>query len=315
MFGHQRHPREVKAWRFVKLGIIGTVGIGLFFIASASKNSLSSLTAGKKQPAGTIEVKSPLLKEGHGSVGNYTFSGSGKAGSEVRLFGLKEIVTTKVDKAGHWTSDQKIGAAGKYEVTAKFFSGKEKLGESVPVSLEVLSKAPGKLAMGGQSLTKLASEIPEDVEAPVVYPDDDNSAPTKPKTGQESHPVASLEPDSEPPIKKAPDTKLPIKHGETKPKDAHHEAIPPKNAKPLPFVISSHTNQNIVPHGIIKLGGKGKVGDKVLVYVDNVLKMKSTIKPNGRWSAPVKINKPGKRKFKVAVVGKGIAKIIYLRIK
>ena len=63
------------------------------------------------------------------------------------------------------------------------------------------------------------------------------------------------------------------------------------------FVISSHSNFNVVPHGVIKVGGKGNPGDKVMLLVDGKPSMRGTVKPNGRWSFPVKVSTPGYRKL------------------
>jgi len=63
------------------------------------------------------------------------------------------------------------------------------------------------------------------------------------------------------------------------------------------FAISSHSNFNVVPHGVIKIGGKGTPGDKVMLLVDGKPSMRGTVKPDGRWSFPVKVAKAGFRKI------------------
>jgi len=68
-----------------------------------------------------------------------------------------------------------------------------------------------------------------------------------------------------------------------------------KKAAARKFVISSHTNFNVIPHGVIKFGGKGKPGDKVMVFVDGKPSMKGTIKKDGRWTFDVKIAQAGFR--------------------
>ncbi|MEI7577872.1 MAG: hypothetical protein WCK51_13340 [Armatimonadota bacterium] len=72
----------------------------------------------------------------------------------------------------------------------------------------------------------------------------------------------------------------------------------PAPTKPVSkFAISSHSNFNVVPHGVIKIGGKGTPGDKVMLLVDGKPSMRGTVKADGRWSFPVKVAKPGFRKI------------------
>jgi len=65
--------------------------------------------------------------------------------------------------------------------------------------------------------------------------------------------------------------------------------------KPAAFALSSHSNFNVVPHGTLQVGGRGKPGDKIVLFVDNKPAMKGTIKPNGRWKFPIKIGAAGYR--------------------
>lgn len=81
------------------------------------------------------------------------------------------------------------------------------------------------------------------------------------------------------------------------------------------FVVSSHTNFNVVPHGVIKFGGKGKPGDKVMVSVDGKPSMKGTIKENGRWTFDIKINSPGGRTLKADNLSTKESKVVKLKIK
>ncbi len=93
-----------------------------------------------------------------------------------------------------------------------------------------------------------------------------------------------------------------------------HEPIKPATAK-VQFVLSSHTNCNIVPHGIIKIGGKGNPGDKIMLLVDNKPSMRGTIKPDGKWNFPVKVAKPGFRRITAQNLTSREAKSIKLKIK
>lgn len=102
----------------------------------------------------------------------------------------------------------------------------------------------------------------------------------------------------------------------TKPTDTtkSHEPTKSHEAKVL-FVLSSHTNFNVVPHGIIRIGGKGKPGDKVMLLVDNKPSMRGTIKPDGKWTFPVKVAKPGFRRITAQNLTSREAKSIKLKIK
>jgi hypothetical protein len=82
--------------------------------------------------------------------------------------------------------------------------------------------------------------------------------------------------------------------------DAHGKPAGKKVAPKKPaskFVISSHSNFNVVPHGVVKVGGKGTPGDKIMLLVDGKPSMRGTVKPNGRWSFPVKVSNAGFRKI------------------
>jgi hypothetical protein len=105
------------------------------------------------------------------------------------------------------------------------------------------------------------------------------------------------------------DTNIKTKAEPTKPKPA---ATAVKKAA---FVLSSHTNFNVVPHGIIKIGGKGNPGDKIMLLVDNKPSMRGTVKPDGKWTFPVKIAKPGFRKITAQDLKSREAKTIKLKIK
>ena len=92
--------------------------------------------------------------------------------------------------------------------------------------------------------------------------------------------------------------------------------VPTKTSEPkVLFAISSHTNFNVVPHGIIQIGGKGHPGDKVMLLVDNKPSMRGTIKPDGRWTFPVKVAKAGFRRITAQDLRSRESKSIKLKIK
>ena len=97
-------------------------------------------------------------------------------------------------------------------------------------------------------------------------------------------------------------------------KPVHKEPTKPTVAK-VAFVLSSHTNFNVVPHGIIKIGGKGKAGDKVMLLVDGKPSMRGTIKADGRWTFPVKVARPGFRRITAQNLTSREAKSVKLKIK
>ena len=90
-------------------------------------------------------------------------------------------------------------------------------------------------------------------------------------------------------------TKVTVKEDEPVGHGKKAAAVGKKKPAARKFVISSHTNFNVIPHGVIKFGGKGKPGDKVMVFVDGKPSMKGTIKKDGRWTFNVKIAQAGFR--------------------
>ena len=99
-----------------------------------------------------------------------------------------------------------------------------------------------------------------------------------------------------------------------KPIDKPKPPIEPAPSRVL-FAISSHTNFNVVPHGIIQVGGKGHPGDKVMLLIDNKPSMRGTVKPDGRWKFPIKIAKPGCRRITAQDLRSRESKSVKLRIK
>jgi hypothetical protein len=106
--------------------------------------------------------------------------------------------------------------------------------------------------------------------------------------------------------------KAPEGHDDSNEPTLDDEGTETEHAK---FVVSSHTNFNVVPHGVIKFGGKGKPGDKVMVSVDGKPSMKGTIKPNGRWTFDIKIKSAGGRTLKADNLSSKESKVIKLKIK
>ncbi|MBS1700981.1 MAG: hypothetical protein JST12_04915 [Armatimonadetes bacterium] len=150
--------------------------------------------------------------------------------------------------------------------------------------------------------------LPEDNGGDVVYPEDPsdpNSAEHRKENGVKDDKKAPAKTDVKKPApaKKAAPAK--------KPTVAKKPAAAVKNA---PFAISSHSNFNVIKHGLVKIGGKGRPGDKVVVLVDNKPAMKGTIKPNGRWSFPVKISTPGYRVVTAQNLSNKQSKTIKLKV-
>lgn len=89
------------------------------------------------------------------------------------------------------------------------------------------------------------------------------------------------------PVTKKPVTKKPVQKSiqkAIKPKKA-----PAKVAPSAAFMVSSHANMNSVKRGSLNFGGKGKPGDRITIFVNGKSMGRAMVKPNGRWSFPVRL--------------------------
>ena len=288
---------------------VALIGSAFAFSESSASSKAQPVKAksGAKTPetVGLLAMTHPTDEKHHGE-GTYDFEGQIGTGKKVEdLFDDRDPVRMDADSDGAYRYEVQKVKAGNHKIEVKVSDLKDK--ETKPES-EVLEfkvkpgnqKSAGKKAIitkapdkGGRRTAKVTDDelptdlLPDDDGSDVVYSKGsdlgaDNVAKKDTVVEDEDHgkPVAPIKPSA----KKA-----------NKPAKPAVKTVPKKPVGK--FVISSHSNFNIVPHGIIKVGGKGNPGDKVMLLVDGKPSMRGTVKPNGRWSFPVKVSTAGFRKI------------------
>jgi hypothetical protein len=250
-------------------------------------------------------------------IGIYRVEGILGKGKKVTIsLDDKEVKTlTSNSEDGQYDVDVEVDSAGKHVILAQYEDAK---GNLVPLKKEF--QASNK-KMGGAKVDEPETKNEETAARPGIE--------TVRKLEEKSdEPISSsLLPDDVIISSSDPNSSL-----NRKAAGAHDDKIQPKlpagagksvsantaskasNGKAM-FTISSHTNFNIVNHGIIQVGGKGHSGDKVLLLIDNKPSMRGTIKPNGRWKFPVKISKAGFRQITAQDLTNRQASVIKLKIK
>lgn len=290
-------------------------------------------------------------KESEYGIGTYKVEGLVSKGTEVTLFlDRKELKTfTTNTEDGSYLEDIEIKEPGDHVLVAQY---KDAKGEKVLRKLEFKAKdkenptgveknkdlVAENADAGNKDDAEATNLLPEDTGDDVAIVEDPNdpnnsahraengAKPVKDLAKPKATTPAGKKPTAKPPVAKKPAAKpAAAKKPTAKPSVAKKSAAAKKpmvTKKPLgkkpasyAFAISSHTNFNVVPHGVLQIGGKGKPGDKVMLYVDNKLSMKGTVKPNGRWKFPVKIAAAGFRQVKAQNVRTKEVKAIKLKIK
>jgi hypothetical protein len=266
-----------------------------------------------------LVISSPENPDDYG-IGTYRVEGVLNKNVNVKVAldnkEVKSLTTNSED--GQYDVDIEVANPGKHTlmITYKDSKGKDVFKKlEFSASRDKMKDAPVEDPGSDTAETHVASKIPE--------PDDKNTDSEVPATLMHGDlvsedPVSSADPNS-PENRKASgvhDANLKSKSSpKTAPKLASPKALPKNVAAKGKFVISSHTNFNVVPTGIIMVGGKGNPGDKIMLLVDSKPSMRGTIKSNGRWSFPVKISKPGFRKITAQDLRSREAKTIKLKIK
>lgn len=289
-------------------GIGGVVLIVGALVTSMGAGSPEAPKNGKK-PSGKVASKTekilithPSKPENYGP-GTYVFEGQVGKGKRVSVtLDDGEPVKMKTDADGAYRYEAKIKEPGSHALEVRIEGEKGSDSETERLAFEVeKGAAPEKVAVKTDDVKHSAKPTKKsDDELPTnLLPEDDQSDvkyPSDPGLGTDNVPVKDNVIAED--LKKKDAAKKPTsKH------DAH--AKPTKPTKPssapkkpgVKFVISSHSNFNVVPHGVIQIGGKGKPGDKVMLLVDGKPSMKGTIKPDGRWKFPVKVASAGFRKI------------------
>ena len=269
-------------------------------------------------------ISNPENPEDYG-IGTYRVEGILSKNTKVKILldnkVVKDLTTNSED--GQYDLDVKVEEAGKHELLLAY---KDSKGKDTFRKLEFSASKMRIRTSDPVEPDEANEDVPvEDSETtnPLKH-DEDPVEDTETKTGDpksllpDDDSLHSSDPNSSENRKASGvhDTKLkPVpakpKPSVAKPKSAPGRMLPTKGL----FLLSSHTNFNVVPRGIINIGGKGNPGDKIMLLVDNKPSMKGTIKPNGRWSFPVKIANPGFRKITAQDLRSREAKTIKLKIK
>ena len=275
-------------------------------VSEAAKNA-TSVAAGSK----VLVITAPESPDEYG-IGTYQVEGIVTKGAKVKVvLDDKEIGTVTANtEDGQYDIDVEVSESGKHVLLAEY---KDAKGKDVLKKLE-FTASKNKF---GESTTE---EVPgTNEEEPVEAPD--KHVPDK-AVKTEEEPESTLLPDDVEVSEDDPNSDSNrVAAGVHDPKPKAKVAVkPPTNAKaPVAskgkFVISSHTNFNVVKSGVIQIGGKGQPGDKIMLLIDNKPSMRGTIKSNGRWQFPVKIAKPGFRKITAQDLKSREAKTIKLKIK
>ncbi len=259
--------------------------------------SARSVSANSKE----LVISDPATKAEYG-IGTYKVEGVLAKGTKVEIFlDEKQIQSLEANSEdGQYDAEVEVKEPGKHVLLAQY---KDSNGKDASMKLEFTASDK---KFGGENVAENPSVLDVNMDKPVTN-EPANNSPKDPEPGD-----SSSDPNS-PSNRKAGGVNDKILNHEGKPTESK---VPPVKAAAKPiFVISSHTNFNVVPHGIIKIGGKGNPGDKVMLLVDNKPSMRGTVKPDGRWTFPVKVAKPGFRKITAQDLTSREAKVVKLKIK
>jgi hypothetical protein len=310
---------QVRKFKMTKTKIKGIAAVLCVVpaIALSLRGPSSTKTGKNSQPASGNELRitNPESKDDYG-IGTYRVEGVLSKNTKVKIsLDEEEVKTVTTNSAdGQYDLDVDVKEAGKHTLFAQFKDSKGKLvTKQVP-----FSASKSKMAASSDSNTDSNTE-----ETPVKVGASGDSKPSPDEDAATSSTllpddsVAGDDPNSEANRKASGANDAVIK---AKPKsEAKKPPVKPEpKAKPSTkdqFVLSSHTNFNVVPHGIIKVGGKGNPGDKIMLLVDNKPSMRGTVKPDGKWTFPVKISKPGFRRITAQDLKSRESKSVKLKIK
>ena len=270
-------------------------------------------------------ISNPENPDDYG-IGTYRVEGILAKNTKVKILldnkVVKDLTTNSED--GQYDLDVKVEEAGKHELLLaykdskgkdtfrklEFSASKMRIRSSDPVEPDDTNEdVPVDDSTTSNPLKHDDDPVKDDetetVDPKSLLPDDDSSNSSDPNSSENRKASGVNDGKLKKPVPAKP------KPSVAKPKPAPGRTLPTKGL----FVLSSHTNYNVVPNGIINIGGKGNPGDKIMLLVDNKPSMKGTIKPNGRWSFPVKISNPGFRKITAQDLRSREAKTIKLKIK
>jgi hypothetical protein len=254
-----------------------------------------------------LVISDPATKADYG-IGKYKVEGVLAKGTKVEIFlDDKEVQTLEANtEDGQYDAEVDVKEAGKHVLLAQF---KDKKGKDETVKLEFTASDK---KFGSENVGENTSVPDVNKEKPVEKVASNNSPKDPEPANVNATEDSNADPNS-PSNRRAGGVNNKLLKPNVKPTEP--KKPPVKAAAKATFVISSHTNFNVVPHGIIKIGGKGTPGDKVMLLVDNKPSMRGTVKPDGRWTFPVKVAKPGFRKITAQDLTSREAKVVKLKIK
>ena len=294
--------------------------------STTSTPKATKAVKGAKTPEtiGLLAITHPEDEKNY-AEGTYVFEGQIGKGKRVEVFfDDRDPVDMDADSDGAYRYEAPKVKEGDHKIEVKVSDKKDK--DAKPESQELMftvKKGAQKQIVthkadshkGEKDATKVAKNsddelptalLPEDDGSDVVYTKSDGGKNANPKRDTAKHDDPKHGSLGAEDIAKKDSVVAAEAHGKpagkkpTPSKPAPGKANLGKAALKKPagkFVISSHSNFNVVPHGVIKVGGKGTPGEKVMLLVDGKPSMRGTIKPDGRWSFPVKVSKAGYRKI------------------
>ncbi len=276
----------------------GAFALGMGPAPEAPK--LAKVKKGPKTPetVGLVDMTYPTDEKNFGE-GTYVFEGQiGKHKKVQVLFDDRDPVTMDADSDGAYRYEAQKVKAGEHKIVVKVSDTKDK--NAKPETEELgfkVSKAPQKEVVAKadpKSGAKVAKADDDELPANLLPNDDGSDVAYTKSSDLGADDVAKKDSVVEKEAHSAPEPKNPA------PTKAHTTKHSDIKVAPKPagkFVISSHTNFNVVPHGVIKVGGKGNPGDKIMLLVDGKPSMRGTVKADGRWNFPVKVSMAGFRKI------------------
>ncbi|MEI8283003.1 MAG: hypothetical protein WCG75_11395, partial [Armatimonadota bacterium] len=192
-------------------------------------------------------ISDPATKAEYG-IGTYKVEGVLAKGTKVEIFlDEKQIQSLEANSEdGQYDVEVEVKEPGKHVLLAQY---KDSKGKDETVKLEFTASDK---KFGGENVAE---------NTPASDVNKDNPDTNEPANNSQKDPEpddSSADPNS-PSNRKAGGVNDKILNHEEKPKES--KKPPVKAAAKTTFVISSHTNFNVVPHGIIKIGGKGNPGD------------------------------------------------------
>lgn len=322
---------QMVAAAFMLVGVFG-------FSAHESVGTLAGNAAKTRLKVKELQITFPSDPDSYG-VGTYTIEGFVAKKQKVNLLLDGKVVDSMTANVsdGTYFSEIAIEDAGNHKFTLEeagegkkviaelqFNANKERVTESSSKPKAAIMDEASKEATDSGDYEPIGL-LPDDTGDDVVYKNSENDAivdkvdPNAPAKSHDTKP--GVDPNKKPTVAKAgvAKAKAPVKPNAKKPMvDAHGKPIKkPVAKKPgkVPFGISSHANFNVVPHGLVKFGGKGKPGDRIMLLIDGKPAVRGSVKANGRWQIPVKVSKPGFRKITVQNLKTREAKTIKLKIK